>query len=547
MNINIKPLLSAYTVLVLVLLLLLGVVASMFASNGTNMISNQLTNGIVVKTIFDDIKYHITEIQQFITDSAATGDEDGLVNAKKELDETIGLMNKLVVAAPKYKTEAEDMMVKADSLYEIGLRMVNAYKKGRSEGNVIMKQKGGFDEASDALKERIGKLEQDVTMNLDKIMAVMVSNLYFSVKMILLISMVVLIVSIIGSIFLYRKIIGLLGAEPYEAVKLAQQITDGDLAFEINYDHEKMKSSLIAQLSFMKARWTDLATGLRGQANLMNNAARNLTNESRGLAENCLQQSRGTEAITAEIEELSTRIELISEEAIKASSVVKDIGHKADESARLVVQVTKEISTIAQIVSVSAQQIALLGEKSNEIGSIVNLIKEIAEQTNLLALNAAIEAARAGESGRGFAVVADEVRKLAERTTGSTLSISKVIEEVIQATNMIVESINKGVERVKSGVSITEDAANSMQLICNISHEASERTMEVSHMLTEQRKAAQNITSHIINISSMTENNAGTSETVSKASEYLQTIANAIEGEISFFKLANHNEDEVLF
>ena len=128
----------------------------------------------------------------------------------------------------------------------------------------------------------------------------------------------------------------------------------------------------------------------------------------------------------------------------------------------VILQAIEKMRLLSEQVRASSEQVRGLGERTSKITSILNSIREIADQTNLLALNAAIEAARAGESGRGFAVVADEVRKLAERTSGSTAEISRMITGILGETQSVIDSMSGSLAQVEEGVSLANAAGDAI-------------------------------------------------------------------------------------
>ncbi|GHU48802.1 hypothetical protein AGMMS50289_25740 [Betaproteobacteria bacterium] len=178
-----------------------------------------------------------------------------------------------------------------------------------------------------------------------------------------------------------------------------------------------------------------------------------------------------------------------------------------------------------------------MGAESEQISSVVQVIKEVADQTNLLALNAAIEAARAGEQGRGFAVVADEVRKLAERTAQSTGDISTMIGKIQVAAKEAVGEMERVVSQVGEGQVLAQQAHEHIQTIHGETSKVSSAITEISNALKEQSEASSDIARHVESIAQMTdENNAAAEETASGATR-LNQLAGEVNGEIAQFKV----------
>jgi methyl-accepting chemotaxis protein len=186
---------------------------------------------------------------------------------------------------------------------------------------------------------------------------------------------------------------------------------------------------------------------------------------------------------------------------------------------------------------VTSQDIEALVKQSDEISSIVNVIKEIAEQTNLLALNAAIEAARAGESGRGFAVVADEVRKLAERTAVSTQEIGGMIAQIQGGTGRAVEAMRASITQVSEGVELANEAGEVIVRIADGAREVVSHATSISDALKEQTVASNDVAGNVERIAQMAdENNRSVRETVDTVRN-LEELGRTLTSAVSRFRL----------
>jgi methyl-accepting chemotaxis protein len=177
------------------------------------------------------------------------------------------------------------------------------------------------------------------------------------------------------------------------------------------------------------------------------------------------------------------------------------------------------MAQIEQTVNNSSQVVAKLGERSKEIGQIVDTIAGIAGQTNLLALNAAIEAARAGEQGRGFAVVAEEVRKLAEQSKEAAKQIAQLIGEIQGDTGNAIEAMNEGTREVAIGAEVVTTAGHAFGEIAELVTEVYSQVKEISAAIQQMAGSSQQMLLSVKEIERHSKNAAGEAMTVSAATE----------------------------
>ncbi|WP_051710329.1 methyl-accepting chemotaxis protein [Andreprevotia chitinilytica] len=351
---------------------------------------------------------------------------------------------------------------------------------------------------------------------------------------------------IIASVIFAALILILLFAALRLRLKPLQQVVHaldrfggGDLAARINIDAKETSRNEIDRLTlhFNHAAKSlqSLIGEIRHTANAVDGTASGLGSAVEQVASASMRQSESAAGMAATIEQITVSIGHIAENANQAASTGQAALHSAEEGKQMMARTVSEMQRIAVASQDASDQITRLGERSNEISSIVGVIKEIADQTNLLALNAAIEAARAGEQGRGFAVVADEVRKLAERTGASTLQISQLVGGIVNDTQQVAGEINQVADHMRIGVKSVEETGEALDRIHSQTDQVSAVLHDIAEATREQSAASTQLAQGVEAVAQSAEQNSAIAQANSGAARELRDQARALHEKLAHF------------
>lgn len=266
-------------------------------------------------------------------------------------------------------------------------------------------------------------------------------------------------------------------------------------------------------------------------------ASSRLSSSSQQVAASSSQQSESASVMAATVEEVTVRINYISDNAREAEKASRDSGELSRQGGGVIRNAATEMTSIATTVRQISSSVDALTEQSTQISAVVQVIKEVADQTNLLALNAAIEAARAGEMGRGFAVVADEVRKLAERTSDATEEIAGMINAIQGCAKTVVSTMTVAVDQASGGVALAEHASNAIKEIEGGVDRVIGLVEDISSSLSEQSSVSKDIATHVDKVARMTEENKVAATVTASAAMQLEQLATQMHRVVDKFRV----------
>lgn len=472
-----------------------------------------------------ELRYHTTQIQQFLTDASLTGDSDAISEANAHVAAANSLLPTLSDLAPILTPLLNQQS-------QTGQQMVAAYQhEGKSAGDAVMKRSGdGFDDLSARIAEQVaGALTAQQQLRSRNLAQADELQKQLQTRTVLL--------AVATGALILLILLALVSKVMTPLTRLSANLDNlnrgnKDLAFRLpvvghdEFSHvARSFNTFIDQIDHLIATVQSVSGhNIRHVMTLQ----QQMTQTRHGMTE----VQTNADALATAMTEMASTVQEIARNTGEARNDTGRAQHEAEAGQARVAETVTLIHEVAKEIGEAAETINRLEQESGQIGDILSVIRTISDQTNLLALNAAIEAARAGEAGRGFAVVADEVRQLATRTQSATVEIQQKIEQLQSRTHQAVSTMHETNRLSEQAVEQATVAGATLQAIVSMVDHLTSLNTQIATAAEQQFLVAEETSRHVTQVAdiahhtlSLAEHSIRQISDVEQESQKIQTLA----------------------
>jgi len=313
-------------------------------------------------------------------------------------------------------------------------------------------------------------------------------------------------------------------------------LAQGDLTVEAEVTDE-VTGAIADSVNFAVSEMRVLVEGMKTASFEVNNATDSTESLIARLLVSSDSQSEQITSAAKEVSEMTEAIARMSKTASQSSEQARISAEVAQKGAGAVRKTVQGMNITRNQIQDTAKRLKRLGESSQQINEIVNLIQDVTEQTNVLSLNASIQAAMAGEAGKGFAVVAEEVQRLAERSARASNDITALVQNIQQDVNNAIISMESTTEEVVSGAKMADEAGQALNEIESMSERLLETIEEVAEDAQKESTVAQTVASRMETLNSATKESDKSVSQVAISLEQMRSVAERLTQSVLGFKL----------
>ncbi len=328
----------------------------------------------------------------------------------------------------------------------------------------------------------------------------------------------------------------LLQKRVFELLVEVDPVSQGDLTVYAQVTDDEV-GTVADSYNYVIESLREIVIQVKSATNQVEATASNSGELVQTLIEGALQQSEKMTDAIQRIQAMADSINAVSANARAAEATVQQATETVQMGNEMMTLTVEGIVSVRETVTETSKKVKYLGESSQKISTVVNLIKNFAEQTNVLALNASIEASRAGEEGKGFAIVAEEIRELAQQSAKATDDIEKLIFNIQRATSEVVAAMEVGTEQVVSGTKLVDETLLGLNQIFTANTQINQVVEEIVRATMEQSQNSALVTQTITEVANIADNTAKSASDVSASFEELLTVAQLLQESVSQFKV----------